>query len=135
MFKLNIMTVEERQKEIIKIDSDLHDFLKEKGLNGFDCMRVRRAVARLRELDRERNIYYNDKWKGYEGYSIRGKDNIFETYEEAQLVELLERMFLPEEMEKKQISQKIFDLVSIIYKLTDYKSKYFEFKIKNNEDN
>lgn len=128
------MTVEERQKEIIKIDSDLHDFLKEKGLNGFDCMRVRRSLARLRELDKERDIYYN-KWKGHKGYSIRGKDNIFETYEEAQLVELLERMFLPEEMGKKQVSQKIFDLVSIIYKLTDYKSKYFEFKIKNNEDN
>ena len=128
------MTVEERQKEIIEINSDLHDFLKEKGLNGFDCMRVRRSLARLRELDKERDIYYN-KWKGHEGYSIRGKDNIFETYEEAQLVELLERMFLPEEMGKKQVSQKVFDLVSIIYKLTDYKSKYFEFKIKNNEDN
>lgn len=125
-------TAEERQKEIIEINSDLHDFLKEKGLNGFDCMRVKRSLARLRELDRERDIYYNDKWKDYEGYSIRGKDNVFETYEEAQLVELLERMFLPEEMEKKQVSQKIFDLVSIIYKLTDYKSKYFEFKLKDN---
>lgn len=129
------MTVQERQKEIMKINSDLHDFLKEKGLDGFDCMRVKRSLAKLRELDRERDIYYNDKWKGYEGYSIRGKDNVFETYEEAQLVEILERMFLPEEIEKKQISQKIFDLVSIIYKLTDYKSKYFEFKIKNNEKN
>lgn len=127
------MTVEERQKEIIKINSDLHDFLKEKGLDGFDCMRVKRSLAKLRELDRERDIYYNDKWKGYEGYSIKGKNNVFETYEEAQLVEILERMFLPEEIEKKQISQKIFDLVSIIYKLTDYKSKYFQFKIKNNE--
>ena len=129
------MTVQERQKEIMKINSDLHDFLKEKGLDGFDCMRVKRSLAKLRELDRERDIYYNDKWKGYEGYSIRGKDNVFETYEEAQLVEILERMFLPEEIEKKQISQKIFDLVSIIYKLTDYKSKYFEFKIKSNESN
>ena len=92
-------------------------------------------MGRIKELDRERDIYYNDKWKGYEGYSIRGKDNVFETYEEAQLVEILERMFLPEEIEKKQISQKIFDLVSIIYKLTDYKSKYFEFKIKSNENN
>ena len=129
------MTVQERQKEIMKINSDLHDFLTEKGLNGFDCMRVKRTLAKLRELDRERDIYYNDKWKGYEGYSIKGKDNVFETYEEAQLVEILERMFLPEEMEKKQVSQKVFDLVSIIYKLTDYKSKYFEFKIKNNEGN
>ena len=129
------MTVQERQKEIMKINSDLHDFLKEKGLDGFDCMRVKRSLAKLRELDRERNIYYNDKWKGYEGYSIHGKDNVFETYEEAQLVEILEKMFLPEEIEKKQISQKIFDLVSIIYKLTDYKSKYFEFKIKSNENN
>lgn len=127
-------TAEEREKEIMEINCDLHDFLKEKGLNGFDCMRVKRSLARLRELDRERDIYYNDKWKGYEGYSIRGKDNVFETYEEAQLVELLERMFLPEEMEKKQVSQKIFDLVSIIYKLTDYKSKYFEFKLKDNEN-
>ena len=129
------MTIQERQKEIMKINFDLHDFLKEKGLDGFDCMRVKRSLAKLRELDRERDIYYNDKWKGYEGYSIRGKDNVFETYEEAQLVEILEKMFLPEEIEKKQISQKIFDLVSIIYKLTDYKSKYFEFKIKNNENN
>lgn len=127
------MTVQERQKEIIKINSDLHDFLKEKGLNGFDCMRVKRTLAKLRELDRERDIYYNDKWKGYEGYSIKGKDNVFETYEEAQLVEILERMFLPEEMKKKQVSQKVFDLVSIIYKLADYKSKGFEFKLKDNE--
>lgn len=135
MFKLNIMTVEERQKEIFKIYSDLHDFLREKGLTGFDCMRVKRTLSKIKELDRERNIYYNDKWKDYEGYSIEGKNNVFETYEEAQLVEILEKMFLPEEMENKQINQKIFDLVSIIYKLTDYKSKYFEFKIKNNEDN
>lgn len=135
MFKLNIMTVEERQKEIIKINSDLHDFLKEKGFDGFEIMRVKRTLGKIKELDRERNIYYNDKWKDYEGYSIEGKDNVFETYEEAQLVEILERMFLPEEMENKQINQKIFDLVSIIYKLTDYKSKYFQFKIKNNEDN
>lgn len=127
------MTVQERQKEIMKINSDLHDFLKEKGLDGFDCMRVKRSLAKLRELDRERNIYYNDKWKGYEGYSIEGKNNVFETYEEAQLVELLERMFLPEEIEKEQVNEKLLDLVSIIYKLTDYKSKYFEFKIKNNE--
>ena len=127
------MTVQERQKEIIKINSDLHDFLKEKGLDGFEIMRVKRTLGKIKELDRERNIYYNNKWKGYEGYSIDGKDNVFETYEEAQLVEILERMFLPEEMEKKQISQKIFDLVSIIYKLTDYKSKYFEFKLKSDE--
>lgn len=127
------MTVEERQKEIAKIYSDLYDFLKTKGLNPLDCMHVRRTLGKMRELDQERDIYYNDKWKGYEGYSIRGKDNIFETYEEAQLVEILERMFLPEEIKKKQINQKIFDLVSIIYKLTDYKSKYFEFKIKNNK--
>ena len=129
------MTVQERQKEIIKINSDLYDFLKEKGLDGFEIMQVKRTLGKIKELDRERNIYYNDKWKGYEGYSIDGKDNVFETYEEAQLVEILERMFLPEEIEKKQINQKIFDLVSIIYKLTDYKSKYFEFKIKNNENN
>ena len=32
-----------------------------------------------------------------------------------------------------KVNQKVFDLVSIIYKLTDYKSKYFEFKIKRNE--
>nr|DAV15449.1 MAG TPA: integrase repeat unit protein [Caudoviricetes sp.] len=127
-------TAEERQKEIIKINSDLHDFLKEKGLTGFDCMRVKRTLGRIKELDRERDIYYNDEWKGYEGYSISGKNNVFETYEEAQLVELLERMFLPEEMEKKQVSQKIFEVVSIIYKLTDYKSKYFEFKLKDNEN-
>lgn len=129
------MTVQERQKEINEIYSDLVTFLKEKGLNNFDCIRVKRTLGRIKELDRERNIYYNDKWKGYEGYSIHGKNNVFETYEEAQLVEIIERMFLPEEMGKKQISQKIFDLVSIIYKLTDYKSKYFEFKIKNNENN
>lgn len=129
------MTVQERQEEIIKINSDLHDFLKEKGLDGFDCMRVKRTLAKLRELDRERGIYYNDKWKDYEGYSIRDKDNVFETYEEAQLVELLERMFLPEEIEKRQVSQKIFELVSIIYKLTDYKSKYFKFNIKEKNDN
>ena len=61
------------------------------------------------------------------------KNNIFETYEEAQLVEILERMFLPEGMKKEQVSQKIFDLVSILYKLADYKSKYFEFKLKDNE--
>lgn len=127
------MTVQERQKEIMKINSDLHDFLKEKGLDGFDCMHVKRSLAKLRELDRERDIYYNDKWKDYEGYSIKGKNNVFETYEEAQLVEILERMFLPEEIEKEQVNEKLLDLVSIIYKLTDYKSKYFEFKIKNNE--
>lgn len=77
------MTVQERQKEVMKIKSDLHDFLKEKGLDSFDCMHVKRSLAKLRELDRERNIYYNDKWKGYEGYSIHGKNNVFETYEEA----------------------------------------------------
>ena len=127
------MTVQEREKEINEIYSELVTFLKGKGLTGFDCIRVKRTLAKLRELDRERDIYYNDKWKGYEGYSIQGKDNVFETYEEAQLVELLERMFLPEEMKKKQVSQKVFDLVSIIYKLADYKSKGFEFKLKDNE--
>ena len=57
------MTVQERQKEIIKINSDLHDFLKEKGLDGFEIMRVKRTLGKIKELDRERNIYYNDKWK------------------------------------------------------------------------
>lgn len=55
------MTVEERQKEIIKINSDLHDFLKEKGFDGFEIMRVKRTLGKIKELDRERNIYYNDK--------------------------------------------------------------------------
>lgn len=122
-------TSKEREDEIAKVRSDLHIFLKEKGLNGFDSMRVNRSLARLRELDNYRDIYYIDKYKGYEGYTIEGKNNVFETYEEAQLVEILERMFLPEEIEKKQISDSIFNLVSIIYKLTDYKSKYFEFNI------
>ena len=128
------MKAEEREKEINEIYSDLVTFLKEKGLNNFDCIRVKRTLGRIKELDRERSVYYNDKWKGYEGYSIEGKDNVFETYEEAQLVEILERMFLPEGIEKKQVSQKVFDLVSIIYKLTDYKSKYFEFNIKGKND-
>lgn len=127
-------TAEEREKEITELYSELHDFLKGKGLTGFDCMRVKRTLGRIKELDKERNIYYNNEWKDYEGYSIQGKNNVFETYEEAQLVEILERMFLPEEIEKKQVSQKVFELVSIIYKLTDYKSKYFEFKLKDNEN-
>lgn len=125
--------MEKRQEEIGNIYSELHDFLKEKGLNGFDCMRVKRYVSKLRELDRERTVYYNDKYKGYEGYSISGKSNIFETYEEALLVEILERMFLPEEIENKSINNKLFDLVSIIYKLVNYESKYFKFSIKKNE--
>ncbi len=122
--------MKDRQEEISKIYSELQKFLKEKGLDGFECMRVRRYLSKLRDLDRERSIYYNDKYKGFEGYSISGKSNIFETYEEALLVEILERMFLPEDIENKSISHKIFDLVSIIYKLVDYESKYFKFNIK-----
>lgn len=128
------MTAQEREKEIDEIYSELVTFLKGKGLIGFDCIRVKRTLGRIKELDKERNIYYNNEWKDYEGYSIQGKNNVFETYEEAQLVELLERMFLPEEMKKKQVSEKVFDLVSIIYKLADYKSKGFEFKLKDNEN-
>lgn len=127
-------TAKERESKKNKILSEIMEFLKDKGISIDDRMIIRHSIVKIRELDHERPIVFNDKWKGYEGYSIRGKDNVFETYEEAQLVELLERMFLPEEMEKKQVSQKIFDLVSIIYKLTDYKSKYFEFKLKDNEN-
>ena len=122
--------MKDRQEEISKIYSELQKFLKEKGLDGFECMRVRRYLSKLRDLDRERSVYYNDKYKGYEGYSISGKSNIFETYEEALLFEILERMFLPEEIKNKSINHKLFDLVSIIYKLVDYESKYFKFNIK-----
>jgi len=43
-------------------------------------------------------------------------------------------MFLPEEVEKKQINQKLYDLLAIIYKLCDYKSEGIEFKLKKNEN-
>ena len=54
--------------------------------------------------------------------------------EEAKLNPQQVQIITKKEIEKKQVSQKVFELVSIIYKLTDYKSKYFEFKLKDNEN-
>lgn len=125
-------TAKERESKKNKILSEIMEFLKDKGISMDDRMRIRHSIVKIRELDHERPIVFNDKWKGYEGYEIKGKNNISSTYEEARLLEIFERMFLPEEVEKKQINQKLYDLLAIVYKLCDYKSEGIEFKLKNN---
>ena len=117
----------ETEKRRSEIYNNLSTFLDEKGFSFSEKMRVRRVVTMLAELNNSRTIQFDYKNNCWE---IKGKNNFFYSRGEAELFDVLERIFYPEEVNSLYVNEKLTTIVRMLYKLFDYGEEAWKFNKK-----